>query len=441
MMFREIEYQISKSHLVILFSSNNLSSIGIYLLSEKCKVPIIIISDDTPLESKSELISSYRPSLIISFNRINLGYSNGTEFSFDTIGEKFYVYNRDERLLVYRDLMLLLSTSGSTGSPKLVKLSRRNVYSNSYSILGYLPIAQEDVCLLNLPISYSYGISILNTHLLSDSTIYLSNDSLMSKELWSMISTLKVNSLAGVPEMIRMLKLMKLEKRVGILENLKYVTQAGGKLDIGHRAYFNELFTKNLIEFYVMYGQTEATARMSFLGPERFNEKIASVGKPILGGNFDIQGKEKNVEGFIEGEIIYRGPNVMLGYASSHLDLRHGDDLGGILHTGDIGYLDEEGYLFITGRKKRIVKVSGKRISLDHIETKLSSLAIDNAVTNNGEKILVFITDTSEQGRVKRELNCLDIGNSNFKIFQVEKIPLNSNGKVDYLELSRNFNE
>ena len=131
----------------------------------------------------------------------------------------------------------------------------------------------------------------------------------------------------------------------------------------------------------------------------------------------------------------------MLGYASSHLDLRDGDNLGGILHTGDIGYLDEEGYLFITGRKKRIVKVSGNRISLDHIETRLSSAAIDNAVTNNGEKILIFITGTSEQSQVKKELNCLGIGNSNFKIFQVENIPLTSNGKVDYLELSRNFDE
>jgi len=188
-----------------------------------------------------------------------------------------------------------------------------------------------------------------------------------------------------------------------------------------------------------MYGQTEATARMSFLGPDRFRDKIASVGLPILNGSFEIQGNQENIEGYNEGEIIYKGPNVMLGYASTYLDLEYGADLDGTLHTGDIGYLDEDGYLYITGRKKRIVKVSGNRISLDFIESRLFSLSIENAVTSSHEKILVFLTDISLEIDVKKELNYLGIGNTHFKIIILQQFPLNKNGKIDYKTLSEIF--
>jgi long-chain acyl-CoA synthetase len=433
---RDIEILIRESHLVLLFSNNNLSSVGVYLLSEKYHVPIIVINDEVSLASKLELISTYRPSLIASTVNFHLGHATVTEHVFDKLFENLFIYQTKDCVSVHKDLMLLLSTSGSTGSPKLVKLSRENVYSNSEAILSYLPIVEEDKCLLNLPISYSYGISILNTHLLKNASIYLTNESFLSKKLWVMLSTLNVNSLAGVPEMIKMLKFIKLENRSEVLNNLKYVTQAGGKLDIGLRNYFNEFFANNFIEFYIMYGQTEATARMSFLSPDCFRLKTASVGRPIPGGSFEILGNQKNKEGYTEGEIIYNGRNVMLGYASNYSELSVGDELNGVLHTGDLGYLDEDGYLFITGRKKRIVKVSGNRISLDHLESRLSSRSIQNAIINIDDKIKIFIKDKADEIKVTEELNSLGIGKNNFSLVVVRKFPLNSNGKVNYVELS-----
>jgi len=432
----DIDILIRGSHLVLLFSNNNLSSVGVYLLADKYHVPIIIINDQVSLASKLELISTYRPSLIASTINFNLGRATFTEHVFDKLFENLYIHQTKDCVSVHKDLMLLLSTSGSTGSPKLVKLSRENVYSNSDAILSYLPIFEEDKCLLNLPISYSYGISILNTHLLKNATIYLTNESFLSNKLWDILSTLKVNSLAGVPEMIKMLKFIKLENRSAVLNNLKYVTQAGGKLDIGLRSYFNAFFAKNSIEFYVMYGQTEATARMSFLSPDCFSSKIASVGRPIPGGSFEILGNQKNKEGYFEGEIIYKGRNVMLGYASNYSELSFGDELNGVLHTGDLGYLDSDGYLYITGRKKRIVKVSGNRISLDHLESRLSSQSIQNAIINIDDKINIFIKDKSDEIKVTKELNSLGIGKNNMRVVVVKKFPLNSNGKVNYLELS-----
>lgn len=439
-LMQPLEADVISANLILLFASNNLVSVGVYLLADYHKIPIIIISSTVPLSSKKELISKYKPSLIISSHYINLDHSVHKSSIVNNLEEDLFLWKTGFEVKTNPELMLMLSTSGSTGSPKLVRLSRDNVYSNSASISNYLPIQDGDTCLLNLSISYSYGLSILNTHLLKDASIFLTSETFLSRKLWNKVDEFKINSLAGVPEMIKMLKLIKLEKMTGILQNLKYVTQAGGNLDLDHRIMFSKMFKSNSIDFFIMYGQTEASARMSYLPPKYMPSKLKSVGLPVSGGEFEIlYGKEISNNGK-EGEIVYRGPNVMLGYAESYKDLELGDLMKSVLYTGDLGYKDEDGFLYITGRKKRIIKINGARFSLDHLEQILMSNGVNAACIALENKISVFITTKTLADIVRSALKDLGVSKTQYSVNILNEFPLNSNGKIDYFKLKVNIN-
>lgn len=430
-LFNEISSIVIQSDLILVIAKNNLSTVGIYLLADKYNTPVIIIDNNIPSNGKEEIIDKYCPSTIISTENLDLGRQSDFQIELKGLSEELYIWCKDERIEIFPELSVLLSTSGSTGSPKLVRLSRNNIYSNAYSILEYLPVDKDDTCLLNLPLSYSYGLSILNTHLLSNSSIYITGESFLSKELWSRLEQYGVNSLAGVPEMIKMLRLMKIQNKSKLLAKLKYVTQAGGNLDIDNRVYFYRLFNSHGIKFFIMYGQTEATARMSYLLPMHFAHKSKSVGIPISSGKFRVILEDKS-NNDVEGEIVYEGPNVMLGYAESAADLKKGDELKGILHTGDLGYIDDDGFLFITGRKKRIVKINGNRFSLDHLEEMIMSMGINVAAISEQDKITVFIIDSKNKPKVINIFEELNIGKLYYNLITLDNLPINNNGKVDY---------
>ena len=265
----------------------------------------------------------------------------------------------------------MLSTSGTTQNPKFVRLSNSNLYNNTRSIIKYLKIKSDHNTITTMPMGYSYGLSIINTHLSSGSKIILNNKTVFDRSFWKLVDKYKITSFGGVPQLYELLKQLKFEKIN--LPHLKYLTQAGGKLEKKILKYFENICKEKNIKFIIMYGQTEASPRISYLEWKKFTLKFGSIGKVLSGSKFKILDKRgKYIKStYSVGELIFFGKNVSLGYASDLEDLYKSDINKGKLFTGDLVYKDNDNYLYIVGRKNRISKIFGLRINLDDIEKQL----------------------------------------------------------------------
>lgn len=323
---------------------------------------------------------------------------------------------------------VLLLTSGSTGAPRSVRLSPQNIASNTSDIVQALEISADDVAITTLPLSYSYGLSVLQTHLwVGALTICERTDPMMSgfREL---LEHRSVTSIAGVPFSYAMFD------RIGLIDKppptLTKFTQAGGRMDPQLVLSIAKRLDDHRAGIAVMYGQTEATARISVLPPHLAQERPDSVGYALASGSLAIGSANHG------DEIVYRGPNVMLGYAEAVADLSRGDEQGGTLETGDLGSLDD-GLLRISGRIKRIAKLSGVRVNLDYIEQRLRSLG-ELAVTADGDRIVVgFVeseacTSQAIAQRLTREIGILP---RDFRLVAMHHLPRLDSGKLAYQEL------
>ena len=414
---------------VILYIDNSLLSIKIFLYFLKSHHAALLLSPNLDLELKKKLEGIYKPNIIYDPNRKSIKTFKKFNFlNFKSIFIKRKIVNYKIDL----NIKLLLSTSGTTGSPKLVKLSENNILSNAISIASYLPINKNDVAPLNLPIIYSYGLSLFTSNSIYGGVIICTNRDILNPNFWKDFEKFKYSTISGVPATYEMLN------RIGFLKNkyksLKYMTQAGGRLNPKTKQIFYDYAKKNNISFYIMYGQTEATARMSFLSPKVLGEKINSIGKPILNGNFLI---DRNTN-----ELLYSGPNVFGGYAKNINDLSFYNKID-FLRTGDIARKDKDGYYYITGRLKRFIKLSGLRINLDEIEMLLQEkykISDIYSIMGENEYLVIIIkskliNDFSTIKSFLREK--LNIHPKFVFIKIVKTVPLNQNGKVDYFALSK----
>lgn len=263
-------------------------------------------------------------------------------------------------------LAAIMFTSGSTAVPKGVMLSHNNFIANTTSIIESLSLGPDDIMMVVLPFYYCYGLSLLNTHLRAGGSMVLNNNFVFFSQTIHYINTYQCTGFAGVPSHFQLLlRKTDLFKKIKI-PSLRYVTQAGGLL---HNSFINEfidIFPQ--VKFYIMYGQTEATARLSVLPPEKLREKMGSIGRGIPGVELTvIDEKQYPVSPGEIGEIVVKGENIMIGYFNDPFST--GEVLkNGWLHTGDLATIDEEGFVFITARKKEIIKIGGIRISPREIE-------------------------------------------------------------------------
>jgi acyl-coenzyme A synthetase/AMP-(fatty) acid ligase len=331
------------------------------------------------------------------------------------------------------DLALLLSTSGSTGSPKLVRQSRGNVLSNAQAIASYLNIGSSDRPVTSLPLHYTYGFSVLSSHLQVGATLLVTDCSVMEKPFWTFFKEAGATSLAGVPYTYQILKRLGFHRlNSGALRTL---TQAGGKLSDALVREFAEFAARSGIDFYVMYGQAEATARMSYVPPARALEKAGSIGVAIPGGELflvDPTGCEITAT-YVQGELGYRGPNVTMGYAEHRADLSKGDERQGNLLTGDLALRDADGYYYITGRLSRIAKLFGKRVSLDDLEQICLGLVAEVACTGAEDRVTVWITDSQQHAALPGLLAVRTaIHQSAFQVRVIDSLPRTPAGKTDY---------
>jgi acyl-CoA synthetase (AMP-forming)/AMP-acid ligase II len=322
---------------------------------------------------------------------------------------------------VHPDLAVLLTTSGSTGNPKLVRLSAEAVRSNAEQIAEVLRIGEGDVAITTLPLFYSYGMSVLNSHLLRGATLILERTGIMQRDFWTAVTEHEVTSMAFVPYQYEMLRRLRFDPAK--YPSLRNLTQAGGRLRTDRVTEFAQKMAATGGKLFIMYGQTEAAPRMATLPPERLEEKLGSVGTALPGGSFAIE----------DDEVVYRGPNVMMGYADTAADLAKGDEQGGELRTGDLGRLDEEGFLYITGRTKRMAKVFGVRINLDDVEKNFPVAAVAG-----DDKLNVFaegVSDDEARDLRTKIAEWLGTHFSGISVRSVDALPLLPNGKIDYRAL------
>jgi acyl-CoA synthetase (AMP-forming)/AMP-acid ligase II len=328
---------------------------------------------------------------------------------------------------LHPDLAVLLTTSGSTGSPKLVRLSHRAVAANAAQIVEALRMGPDDRAVTTLSPAYSFGLSVINSHLLCGGSLLLTGRTPLEREFWADLAEHGVTTLPGVPftfDMVRRAGGAKLAPA-----SLRKLIQAGGAMAPAMVRWTREAFAGRA-ELFVMYGQTEATARIAVLPPEELEAHMGAVGRPVPGGRAEIDG---------DGQIVFHGPNVMMGYAQCRADLERGDEMGGVLPTGDLGRIGDNGLLWITGRLKRIAKPFGLRLNLDDIEARLGGSGV-LAVTGDDSAIQVVVEsggDDTLRAAIQSLAAELKLPASLIKLRRVDQLPRTANGKIDYRELGR----
>lgn len=439
---KDFQLAIGRRCLIFCICNNSLGSLLGYVSCIKSNVVPLLLSHETDKELVFDLIKQYRPSFIWQSDndiiRQDMYYTG-----FSLYGYKLYKTEYQESPALFQQLALLLTTSGSTGSPKLVRQSYKNIIENTKSIIQYLELASDEKVITTLPMNYTYGISIINTHLEVGATLLLTDKSLVQKEFWGFFKEQQATSFGGVPYTYEIL--MKLRFFNMKLPNLRMMTQAGGKLDPELHHEFASYAAQKKIAFFVMYGASEATARMSYLPPSRSIEKKGSIGIAIPKGRFEIIDGDGSVikKSGVVGEIVYYGDNVTLGYAICAEDLCKGDEWKGRLETGDMGYFDEEGYYYITGRKKRFLKVFGNRFGLDEAEKiiKQKFSYLDIACAGVDDAVYIFVEgDNVILDEIRYYISeVTKINIAALKIKSLDELPRNNAGKIMYAELEKYY--
>jgi len=427
--------QIRSRCLVFIVCKNCFESVAGYIGFLRAGAVQILIHDTIDNVLWVNLLEAYKPEYIFLSTDISLSsYNFNIVYSFDSYTLLKTNYEIDYTL--HDDLALLLSTSGSTGSQKFVRQSYSNINSNAEAIAQYLEISSADRPITTMPMSYTYTLSIINSHLLEGSSIILTDATLMEKHFWETLRDNNATTFGGVPYIYEMLKKLHFE-HMG-LSNLKYITQAGGKLSIELSAEFVDICHDKGIEFFVMYGQTEATARMSYLPWEYARTKVGSIGIAIPGGKFWLEDENGNVikKNDTIGELVYQGDNVTMGYAASCIDLHNGDENNGILHTGDLAMRDADGFYYITGRMKRFLKMYGNRVNLDEIEELIRTAGYDCVCSGTDDNLKIYITELDDKNEIVSYITKLTgINRAGLSFVYIDKIPRNESGKVRYSAL------
>ncbi len=375
----------------------------------------VILSAPGQSAADQAVSARYRPNAVIAMN--------GEQCEMTPSGA--------DRAVLHPDLRLLLSTSGTTGDPRLVRLSAAGIASNAASIAAYLGLGATDVGITALPLHYSYGMSVLHSHLAVGARLVLTEASVTDPDFSRDYRDHRVTNLPLVPHQIDLLAAMGFDFRSS--GGLRFVTQAGGRLAPKKVRSMAAMAARGGWDFYVMYGQTEAGPRISYVPPADLVANADTIGRAIPGGRLwlrNAQGAEETRPG-VAGELIYEGPNVMLGYADSRADLALGREIE-VLCTGDIAERTAAGYFRIIGREKRFVKLYGLRISLDQIEARLAAAGLAGQAVAVGDQLVVMTLPGTDGDAVTSLLSeAFDLPRFDIATAGMPDLPTLSSGKPD----------
>lgn len=406
----------SERSLLFIYIKNNIDDISIFLAALRNNHVVALLDPELPKTTKDKLQNHYKPKFVYDNNKLEI-CSKKSDYD------------------LHPDLSILLSTSGSTGSPKFVKLTNKNIESNASAICDVLDIRSSEVGCGHLPLHYSYGLSVLTSHLFAGAPIHVTNKGFLDNSFWTQMKNWKIAHLPGVP--FHYLTLSRYGFSKIDLPDLRVLTQAGGALDPKIRKKAYEFMDSIGGRFHVMYGQTEAAPRLTTLSHDDFLKNPISVGKALPGGRIEIQHKRIKVNTGVEGDVIYYGENVMMGYAECPDDLSKGDVQKNTLITGDIGFLDSQKRLTITGRSNRMGKIAGLRINLDEVEKCLLQIQSEVAVIQKQDNLLIFFTSLDSNTNIKDDalsllINKFSLPKVAYKFKEISSIPRTSRNKIDY---------
>ncbi len=400
-----------RRRLVLLAAGNDVDTLVTYLAARAGGHPVLLAEPRTV----ADLARRYDPDVVAG--------RSGGEWLLD---ERRPGTAHD----LHPDLALLLSTSGSTGSPKLVRLPEAAVTANAAAIAQYLEIRPTDRAVTSLPLHYCYGLSVVNANLHAGAALVLTDRSVTDPAFWRTVRRAGGTGLHGVPHTFTLLD------RIGFagmdLPDLRYVTQAGGRLDPATVRRYAELGAARGWRLFVMYGQTEATARMAYLPPDRAADAPTAIGVPIPGGRLEIDTPDATGT----GELVYRGPNVMFGYAERPADLARGRDVHA-LRTGDLARRRPDGLVEIVGRRNRIVKPFGLRVDLERVERLLADEGCTAACTGSDDELVVAVTGGADPAAVGALVaRRTGLPAAAVRVVALAALPRLANGKVDHAALA-----
>jgi acyl-CoA synthetase (AMP-forming)/AMP-acid ligase II len=388
--------------LVLVRCDNDVETLVTYLAALTARHPVLLAPATADC---GDLVSTYQPDVLAT-------------------GADLHVRRDGTAHDLHADLALLLSTSGSTGSAKLVRLSRQNVTANARSIATYLSLTPDDRAATTLPIHYCYGLSVVNSHLLTGAGLVLTSESVVEESFWQRFTEAGATSFAGVPYTFDLLDSSGFADRE--LPTLRCVTQAGGRMPAEQVRRHARLGRERGYELVVMYGQTEATARMAYLPPHLAESRPTTIGIPVPGGDLRIDAA--GADGV--GELVYSGPNVMLGYAESPEDLAAGREVHE-LRTGDLARQHEDGLFELVGRRSRFAKIFGLRVDLDRVEQLAAADGVHCRVVEHDGRLVGFVTRHLDLDAVRSTAARIGLPPHAVRAHVVAELPLTSTGKPD----------
>lgn len=410
------------------------SLVGYMAFENNGQVPLLL-SAGLDKELRSNLESTYMPSYYWVSEQ-KAGEIGGdriyTAYGYVLLKIQYAPYSLNEKL------SLLLTTSGSTGSPKLVRHKYGNLEANAINVAKVFAWSTDEVGVCDLPMNYTMGLNVINSHLVVGASVLMVKANLMDSDFWKFIKVNAGTSFCGVPFSYEVLRRVGFDKMD--LPELRTLAEGGGKLTDKMFTWIANYAKDSGKKFCATFGTSETSARMAFLNPDLALEKIGSIGKAIPNGELFLLDEVANDDGTTTGELGYKGPNVTMGYAFSKEDLEKGDEFCGEYHTGDIAKRDAEGFYYIIGRKGRFLKLFGLRVSLDETERILKTQYpnADFVCTGDDKRMNIFTTGRTLQDEIIPFISeKTKLHHSVFRAFVVNEIPRNEYGKVKYDVLNK----